>query len=522
MGAGEVTRQPVVGREFQGRRVGRVEKLSHAPPGSGPDVDEAQFPGGVGGVLVDAGPGVEGVHVVALLPEAVGDSRSQPVRVDDRLGLPVQGQDATDPPGGLHRVLVERVAQFVDAVPVLQGDARLVVAGAGHVDPDHVELVEDEAALLDGQGGRLPPLVGRLDPGERDDPVVVGRVELPEHTVGVGGAVLPPLELPLVGPGLAYPARGDGGAQPDVDGVPVVEAGGVGADLVEATARLAGGAGRQGEGFLGCPFTGEGTLGGVEGGRDDRLRLVEDVEHAVGVDALDEAGVVGGDGEGAAVAEVEVELQKLMPLAERGPADHVPAHPLRPLVDLGPEVLVELSPGSRRRRGLPVDLGGVTGDGEPQDGEGVGRGLACPVERPDADPAVLRDAGEDVQLVVGRSLVVLPLDAVQGEGGGVVVVEADGLGGGGVAPRLGGVELGEDRAGRLDVQDVLDLGGGGQSTTSPSTTSSSSMTAPMAALASAAAVSMAFAWALSSSMAFRMSSSVIDEVCTFTGASRPR
>jgi hypothetical protein len=97
----------------------------------------------------------------------------------------------------------------------------------------------------------------------------------------------------------------------------------------------------------------------------------------------------------------------------------------RPLVDLGPEVVLELAPGRRRRRDLPVGALGVAGEREPEDRPGVLGGLAEPVRAADRDAPCVHERGQVVELVLRRAAVALPLDAVGDEAGRVVAVGED-------------------------------------------------------------------------------------------------
>jgi hypothetical protein len=167
-------------------------------------------------------------------------------------------------PAVLHRVLVERCAQLMDAIPVPQSEHRGVVSGPRYVGAHPVEGAERLLRI------GMPPFDSCLDPREWDDAFSVGRMEFAEHPIAVKRAAFAPLQLALFDPvGVDPPSRNRSG-EAHMDDVPILKSGFLCLDRVEAATRFA----RRGTGQTHrFTLSGKRTLDGVQGRCGDSLGL---------------------------------------------------------------------------------------------------------------------------------------------------------------------------------------------------------------------------------------------------------
>src|SRR5690606_30675533 len=122
------------------RVVRHVQGLTQEPPRSRAHVRELVLPGTVGHRTTVPPPGSsrrhEGVRGHALLPESVGDSRTNADGVHDRYGVGV-ARERLDLSRRPHRVLLRALVNLVDHPTLTDHDARLVHTLTGHVAAHH-------------------------------------------------------------------------------------------------------------------------------------------------------------------------------------------------------------------------------------------------------------------------------------------------------------------------------------------------------------------------------------------------
>ena len=285
----------------------------------------------------------------------------------------------------------------------------------------------------------MPPCDRFLDPGERDHRVVVSGVELAEDVALHELAGQPVLLYALVSPLAADLPRGHCLVQGDVAGGPVLQALPAGVDVVEPALRVTRRAQRQREGLAAA---GQGALDRVPRGRRDQLRLIEHDQDRARVRALDLRRVGRRGGEGEAVGQAEGLAHQLIGFRRPAVADDVPADQPGPLVDLGPEVVLELLPRAGGGDDLPVDPRCLAGQREPQDRYGPYATFAQAAGTPYRDPLLLVQKLQDLGLVVRQPLGALavplvltaghrvPVNAIPREARRIVQVLDNGLAGG--------------------------------------------------------------------------------------------